>query len=77
MERLIALDLLCVFVTFVDEMASMGDTVVSMMSTVVPSDPAQRTYRVVRAPADGLAHALALAEKHGVTYQCIRERLTP
>jgi DNA mismatch repair protein MutS len=76
MERLIALDLLCVFVTFVDEMASMGDTVVSMMSTVVPSDPAQRTFRVIRAPADGLAHALALAEKHCVTYECIRERLS-
>jgi DNA mismatch repair protein MutS len=75
MERLIELDLLCVFVTFVDEMASMGDSVVSVMSTVVPSDPAQRTFRVVRAPADGLAHAMALAEKHGVTYDRIKERL--
>ena len=77
MERLIALDLLCVFVTFVDEMASIGGSVVSLMSTVVPADPAQRTFRVVRAPADGLAHALALAEKHGVTYDCITERLGP
>jgi DNA mismatch repair protein MutS len=56
-------------------MASMGDSVVSVMSTVVPSDPAQRTFRVVRAPADGLAHAMALAEKHGVTYDRIKERL--
>jgi DNA mismatch repair protein MutS len=75
MERLIELDLLCVFVTFVDEMASMGASVVSVMSAVVPSDPAQRTFRVVRAPADGLAHAIALAEKHGVTYDRIKERL--
>ncbi|HTU36605.1 MAG TPA: hypothetical protein VMF35_01235 [Acidimicrobiales bacterium] len=77
MERIIALDLLCVFVTFVDEMASMGASVVSMMSMVVPSNPAERTFKVVRAPADGLAHALALAEKHGVTYDQIKERLAP
>jgi DNA mismatch repair protein MutS len=75
MERLIDLDLLCVFVTFVDEMATMGQSVVSMMSKVVPSNPAERTFKVVRAPADGLAHALALAEKHHVTYDQIKERL--
>ena len=57
MERVIALDLLCVFVTFVDEIASMGDSVVSVMSTIVPDNPAQRTFRVVRAPANGLAFA--------------------
>jgi DNA mismatch repair protein MutS len=75
MERIIALDLLCVFVTFVDEMVSMGDSVVSMMSSVVPTNPAERTFKVVRAPADGLAHAWALAEKHHLTYQQIKERL--
>ena len=77
MQRIIALDLLCVFVTFVDEMASMGDSVVSMMSTVVPTNPAERTFKVVRAPADGLAHAWALAEKHHLTYEQIKERLAP
>jgi DNA mismatch repair ATPase MutS len=77
MQRIIALDLFCVFVTFVDEMASMGDSVVSMMSTVVPTNPAERTFKVVRAPADGLAHAWALAEKHHLTYEQIKERLAP
>jgi DNA mismatch repair protein MutS len=77
LAKVIELDLLCVYVTFVDELASFGDTVVSMASTIVPDNPAQRTYQVVRKPADGLAYALAIADKHRVTYEQLRERLIP
>ena len=73
--KVVQLDALCVYVTFVDELASMGDSVVSMMTTIVPENPAERTYKVVRKPADGLAHALAIAEKHGLTYERLRERV--
>jgi len=77
LTKLMRLDTLGVYVTFIDELASLGEQVVSMMSTIVPGNPAERTYEVVRKPADGLAYALAIAEKHGVTYGRLRERLTP
>jgi DNA mismatch repair protein MutS len=75
LTKVMRLDALCVYVTFVDELASLGEQVVSMMSTVVPDNPTERTYKVVRKPADGLAYALALAEKHGLTYERLRSRV--
>jgi DNA mismatch repair protein MutS len=73
--RIMQLDTLCVYVTFVDELASLGEQVVSLMSTIVPENPAERTYKVVRKPADGLAYALAIAQKHALTYELLRQRL--
>jgi DNA mismatch repair ATPase MutS len=45
MDKIIQLDLLCVCVTFIDEMASFSEQVVSMVSTVVPENPDLRTYK--------------------------------
>ena len=76
MEKIIDLNALCVWVTFVDQLASYSENVVSMVSTVVPDNPAVRTYRVFRKPAEGVAYALSIAEKYGLTYARIKDRIS-
>jgi DNA mismatch repair protein MutS len=69
------LDLLCVWVTFLDELASFNSKTVSMVSTVSPDNPNLRTYKVLRRPADGRSYAVSLAERHGLTYERLKARI--
>lgn len=75
MDRIIDLDLLCVWVTFIDELSAYSEKTVSVVSTVVPDNPSLRTYKVIRKPADGLSYAITIAEKYRLTYEHIKERV--
>lgn len=74
MEQISDLDALCVYVTFLEELSAYNDKTVSMVSTVGPDSQA-RTYKIIRKPADGRAYATSIAQKYGLTYEEIVERI--
>lgn len=74
MQDAIKLDVIGIWVTFIDELASYGDTVLSMISTVNPSQ-GERTFKIVKASATGRSYAMALAHKYDLTPERIRERV--
>ena len=77
LQNIINLDLICVCVTFIDELSRLSPATVSMVSTVDPSNPTVRTFKIVRRPADGLAYAKILARNYGLTYPELKGRITP
>ena len=76
LEQVAQLDILCVYVTFLDELTTLDKTV-SVVSRVDPANPELRTYKIERLPADGLSYAIALARKNHLTYEEILERVKP
>jgi DNA mismatch repair protein MutS len=75
MRRVMDLDALCVYVTFIEELSSLSVQTVSMLSEVVPDRVITRTFKVVRRPADGRSYALSLAGQYRLTYDQLTERI--
>lgn len=67
MAKVFELDLLGVWVTFIEELASFSEKTVSMKSSIASDNPLQRTFKITREPAGGPAYALLLARKHRLT----------
>jgi DNA mismatch repair ATPase MutS len=72
---IVELDALCVWVTFIEEVASLANSVVSMVSAVEAENPERRTFKILRQPANGLAYAMSIAQKHRLTRAAVRERV--
>jgi DNA mismatch repair ATPase MutS len=75
LRKVKALDAICVYVTFVDELASLDDTIVSLVSEAIAEDDATRTFKIRRRPADGLAFAQSVARRYRLTPADIAQRL--
>jgi DNA mismatch repair protein MutS len=74
--RIVNLDSTAVYVSFLDELSRIDTACVSMVGEVAADDPTRRTFTFTRRPADGFAYAAALAAKHGLTYDILRQRIT-
>lgn len=74
-ERIADSRAIAVYVTFLDELASVNTATVSMVGGVENDDPTRRTFRFHRKPAAGLAHAEALAARYGLTYEAMVKRI--
>ena len=74
-EEINKLEAPSIVVTFLDELALTGPETVSMMSTVYKDNPEKRTYKIVRKAPDGLAYAMYIAKKHGLSYEQLCGRL--
>ncbi|MGN6446103.1 MutS-related protein [Amnibacterium sp.] len=75
LTRLLDVGALTVCVTFIDELSRLDPAIVSLVAAVDPDDPAVRTFKLERRRADGRAYAEALAHKHGLTRDRLRERI--
>lgn len=63
-------------VTFLDELATYSNHVVSLMTSVKSKEDHTRTYKIVRKAPDGHAYAMDIAEKYGLSKEDLERRLS-
>jgi len=75
MEKIEKLDLVCIWVTFIEKINSMSDKTVSMVSDIDNLGIEHRTYKIARKEPDGLAYTKSIAAKYHLNYEQILQRL--
>jgi DNA mismatch repair protein MutS len=73
--RIIELDALAIYVTFIEELSRLAPQTISMLSEIGGDGGTTRTFRVRRQPADGRSYAVSLAYRYRLTDDQLRERL--
>ncbi len=64
-----------IVVTFLEELSEYVPQTVSMVTTVSDDEKHKRTFRIIRKKPDGLAYAMQIAARHGLTYEQLERRL--
>jgi DNA mismatch repair ATPase MutS len=75
MEKISQMDLVCVWVTFLVELASFNNKTVSMVAETAPENPTRRTFKIIKKNADGLSYAISIAQKYRLTYDHLIKRI--
>ncbi len=74
-KKIIDFDLVCIWVTFIDDISRFNEKIVSMVSQVDIENHEHKTYKIIRQFADGKAYAKAIAKKYALTYDDIMSQI--
>jgi DNA mismatch repair protein MutS len=74
-ERIGDIGALCLYVTYLDELATLNDKTVGMVCVVSDGDAAARRYDIKRGPVQGPPRAMTLATKYDLTYDRVKARI--
>lgn len=75
-EFLLKLNCSGVYVTHIFELTKGDSRIVSMVAALLDDGSNIRTFRIERKPADGRSYANTIVEKHRMTYQEVKERIS-